>query len=503
MGPTFSGEEERAERGEALSRGGGEPRVRPTEKTRRQGDWIERAARLRRWGLAAADTIAIAIGVAASVIIEKANPGTQAWALLLIPIWILTAKLYGLYDNDDRKLAHHTAQELPNLLATAAVSVVAWKALTMLLGANPPISSASVVIIGAVAGISAAFLRSGVRTIARKTAPPERTLIVGSGERAFLVASRLERFRRNEGGIRVIGFVSDKAEGEDENPELREHEFLGTLDDLPALLEKEQVSRVVIAKDASSADKTGPIIDACLSQGVAATLVPVQSEVLGPAAEITRVADVPVIEFNSTIVPRSTLAIKRTIDITVSSALLALATPVLLVSAIAVATTSRGPVFFRQTRIGKDGKPFTMLKLRTMQEDAEDRLDDLIDLDNLDQPAFKIEDDPRVTPVGRVLRRFSIDEIPQFINVLAGSMSLVGPRPEEEAVVALYDERQRTRLAVKPGLTGPMQVAGRGALNFEERLALERDYIENLTVGRDIELIVRTPRAVLRGDESQ
>jgi len=415
----------------------------------------------------------------------------------------LTAKLYGLYDNDDRRLAHRTTQELPSLLATAAISVVAWKALTLLLGANPPVSSASVVTIGAVAGVSSAFLRSGVRTIARRTSPPERTLIIGAGEKALLVASRLERYRKNEGGILVLGFVTDEKGREERDPVLREHQFLGTLNDLPELLEREQISRVVIAKEASAAEKTGPIIDLCLSKGVAATLVPVQSEVLGPAAEITRVADVAVIEFNSTVVPRSTLAIKRTIDLAVSSTLLALASPILLVSAGAVAFTSRGPVFFRQTRVGKDGRPFTMLKLRTMQADAEDQLDDLIDLDNLDQPAFKIENDPRVTPVGRVLRRYSIDEIPQFLNVLAGSMSLVGPRPEEEAVVALYDERQRTRLAVKPGLTGPMQVEGRGALSFEERLSLERDYIENLSIGRDIELILRTPRAILRGDESQ
>ena len=503
MEPTPSGKtDETLDPGES-SLGSANPRVRPTETARRAGDWIQRAARLRRWGLALADTVAIVVGVVAAVLFEKANPGTQAWAILLVPVWIITAKLYGLYDNDDRRLAHHTTQELPNLLATAAVSVVVWKALTMALGASPPISSASVVIIGATAGVVAALLRATVRTIARKTSPPERTLIVGSGEKAVLVASRLERFRKNEGGILVLGFVTDEVPDEETYPVLREHNYLGTLNDLPMLLEREQISRVVIAKEAKAAQKTGPIIDACLSQGVAATLVPVQSEVLGPAAEITRVAEVPVIEFNSAVVPRSTLAIKRTVDVVASSTLLVLASPVLVIAAIAIAVSSRGPIFFKQTRIGRNGKPFTMLKLRTMREDAEARLDDLIDLDKLDEPAFKIEDDPRVTPVGRLLRRLSIDEIPQFINVLAGSMSLVGPRPEEEAVVALYDERQRTRLLVKPGLTGPMQVAGRGALSFEERLALERDYIENLTIGRDIELILRTPQAVLRGDETR
>jgi len=503
MEPTSSGERKDEPEAEGLVPGASNPRVQPTEKVRRTGDWIQRAARLRRWGLAVADSLAIAIGVAVAVLLNEANPGTPAWSILLVPTWIVTAKLYGLYDNDDRRLAHHTTQELPSLLATAAVSVVAWKALTMLLGADPPISSASVVIIGAVAGTSALFLRSAVRAIARKTSPPERTVIIGSGEKAILVASRLERFRRNEGGILVLGFVTDELPDEDQIPSLGEHDYLGTLEDLPVLLEREQISRVVIAKEANKAEKTGPIIDSCLASGVAATLVPVQSEVLGPAAEITRVAEIPVVEFNSALVPRSTLAIKRVFDLVASSALLVLTAPILVVSALAIGISSRGPIFFRQTRIGKDGEPFQMLKLRTMREDAEARLDDLIDLDNLEEPAFKIEDDPRVTSVGRLLRLLSIVEIPQFINVLAGSMSLVGPRPEEEAVVALYNERQRTRLLVKPGLTGPMQVTGRGALSFEERLALERDYIENLTIGRDIELILRTPKAVFRGDDQQ
>ncbi|HEX9966998.1 MAG TPA: sugar transferase, partial [Solirubrobacterales bacterium] len=121
-------------------------------------------------------------------------------------------------------------------------------------------------------------------------------------------------------------------------------------------------------------------------------------------------------------------------------------------------------------------------------------------LDKLEEPAFKIRDDPRVTRVGRKLRRFSLDEWPQLINVLKGDMSLVGPRPEEESVVALYDERQRLRLGVKPGVTGPMQVYGRADLSFEERLAIERDYLDNISVAGDLAILLRTPRAILRGE---
>ena len=131
---------------------------------------------------------------------------------------------------------------------------------------------------------------------------------------------------------------------------------------------------------------------------------------------------------------------------------------------------------------------------------AEERLGELVDLSKLEQPAFKIVDDPRVTRSGRTLRRYSLDELPQLINVLRGTMSLVGPRPEEEGVVALYDERQRGRLAIKPGLTGPMQVYGRSDLTFEERLAMERDYLDNLSLAGDLAILMRTPRAVIRGE---
>jgi len=180
--------------------------------------------------------------------------------------------------------------------------------------------------------------------------------------------------------------------------------------------------------------------------------------------------------------------------------MLALLSPLLLAISLAILLDSGRPVLFSQRRAGKDGEPFTMLKFRTMVADAEQRLAELVDLEKLDEPAFKIPDDPRVTRSGRLLRRTSLDELPQLLNVFRGEMSLVGPRPEEEAVVALYDERQRIRLAVKPGLTGPMQVYGRGDLTFEERLAMERDYLDNLSLTGDLAILLRTPRAMVRGD---
>jgi lipopolysaccharide/colanic/teichoic acid biosynthesis glycosyltransferase len=207
-----------------------------------------------------------------------------------------------------------------------------------------------------------------------------------------------------------------------------------------------------------------------------------------------------VLDFRFSDPPRSTVAMKRVMDVVVSALLLLVLSPLLLAVAVWILLDDGRPVFFRQRRAGKDGAPFTMLKFRTMVTDAEQRLPELVDLATLDQPAFKIPDDPRVTRSGRALRRTSVDELPQLINVLRGDMSLVGPRPEEESVVALYDERQRSRLAIKPGITGPMQVYGRSDLTFEERLAMERDYLDNLSLLTDLAILLRTPRAMVRGE---
>jgi exopolysaccharide biosynthesis polyprenyl glycosylphosphotransferase len=222
--------------------------------------------------------------------------------------------------------------------------------------------------------------------------------------------------------------------------------------------------------------------------------------VLGPGIELNRIAELPLLDFRISDPSRSTMAIKRALDLTISSLSLLILAPLFALIAIAIKVDSRGPVFFRQERVGKGGKPFTIVKFRSMDDGAEARLDEVVDLSSLAEPAFKVRNDPRVTRVGRFLRRTSLDELPQLINVLTGHMSLVGPRPEESAVVELYDERQRVRLAAKPGLTGPMQVYGRGDLSFEERLAIERDYIENPSVLSDFAIILRTPRAVIRGD---
>lgn len=191
--------------------------------------------------------------------------------------------------------------------------------------------------------------------------------------------------------------------------------------------------------------------------------------------------------------------LKRVIDLLGALVGLLISAPLSLVIAIAIKLDSPGPALFVQERVGANGRTFRLIKFRTMVVDAEEQLEDLVDLNSLTDPAFKLPNDPRVTRVGRFLRRTSLDELPQFLNVLRGEMSLVGPRPEEMRIVWLYNDRQRRRLAVKPGMTGPMQVNGRGNLTLAQRLELEMDYIEHYSLRRDINILLKTLPMVLRG----
>jgi lipopolysaccharide/colanic/teichoic acid biosynthesis glycosyltransferase len=241
------------------------------------------------------------------------------------------------------------------------------------------------------------------------------------------------------------------------------------------------------------------LVQACRAGQVKLTVVPPPRGAFGTAVQLKHVADLPVVEYNTWDVSRSTLFLKRCVDLVIGSIALVVIAPLLALVAIAVKTDSRGPRVFRQLRVGYRGEVFRILKFRTMVNDAEQRLPDLVSIERLPEPMFKLAHDPRVTRLGRFLRRTSLDELPQLLNVVRGQMSLVGPRPEQVEVADRYTEAQRFRLDVKPGVTGPMQVFGRGELTFEERLAVEREYIENLSVGRDFRLLAMTVRAVATG----
>ena len=190
---------------------------------------------------------------------------------------------------------------------------------------------------------------------------------------------------------------------------------------------------------------------------------------------------------------------KRTFDLLCSFLLLLLFAPVIAVLALIIKATSRGPAFYRSTRVGLCGRHFHFLKLRSMYVDADARLAELMAQNEKDGPIFKIKDDPRVTPIGRFIRKFSLDELPQFLHVLVGEMSMVGPRPPVPREVAHYDECTMGRLCVKPGISCYWQVMGRSDLSFEEWVELDLRYVREMSFWTDLVILVKTPAAVFRG----
>ena len=449
------------------------------------------------WGLTLADLLAATPGL---ILLTELGSGRVGRPLLLglavLVLWSAVFRAHGLYGTD-RLLRHSTLDEIPRLAAACTSACVVASASVVVLDARSPATEQLLLAIVSSFALSFA-LRGLVRGGWKHFAPRERGLLVGSGDLALAAARRL---RLNpEHRLELAGYLASRRthaarslEGEYEIPCLGEASEVLTA----ALLS--DIDRVIIADELLEASQIIDVLTACKVSGLRATIVPRDAGVLGSAAALNRLSDLPLLEIGNTGISPWTLRVKRLVDLLVGSLLLVLLSPVLAAIALAVRLDSPGPALFRQNRIGRAGVSFRMFKFRTMTSDAEERLGDLIDLEALPEPAFKLMDDPRVTSVGRWLRRTSLDELPQLVNVVGGSMSLVGPRPEESAVVARYAQSQRVRLAVKPGLTGPMQVYGRADLTFDERLALEREYIESLSLALDLSLLARTPRAVLRG----
>ena len=429
---------------------------------------------LRRM-LALGDLLAVAV---AAVFVGLWGSGS-AGALLLVlsaPVWIVTAKLAGLYDRDHRTLRHLTVDELPWLMVWTLSSTAL---LTLLLAPFPALAPSSgdrLLVWGTVLGLGFLF-RATARGIWRRVTPPEQILIVGEGPLAQAVVRKLELFPDIHAEIRVrIPSCADL--------HARLHEVI------------DHVDRVVIACSELTESLLEKLLPACRASHVKLTIVPPTRGMFGTATHLTHIADLPLLDYHTWDISRTTVALKRAFDVVAAAVTLVVTLPLFLIVGVSILLDSGLPIFFRQTRAGEHARPFKMLKFRTMVRDAEARLPGLVRFDELEDPVFKLKNDPRVTRVGRVLRRTSIDELPQLINVLRGEMSIVGPRPEQLDLVERYAPEHQFRLQVKPGITGPMQVYGRGELTFEERLAVEREYVENLALVRDIRILLMTLPAV-------
>lgn len=233
------------------------------------------------------------------------------------------------------------------------------------------------------------------------------------------------------------------------------------------------------------------------AKGIGMILAPALTDVAGPRIHTQPVAGLPLIHVSTPKLTGGKRVAKRLFDIFGASFLVILASPALIIIAALVKFSSTGPIFYTQSRIGKNGRPFHMIKFRSMKQNADAELHRLLaEQGTADKPLFKIENDPRITPIGRILRKYSLDELPQLFNVLLGTMSLVGPRPQREGEVALYDNAAHRRLYVSPGMSGLWQVSGRSNLSWEQSIRIDLYYVENWSLTQDVMILLKTFRAV-------
>lgn len=335
------------------------------------------------------------------------------------------------------------------------------------------------------------------RYLRKKGMNAKNILIVGTGPRAQQFISRLAKHR--EWGYRILGLVDPDPMLKDEDVAMQK--VIGSLEDLPFILEQNAVDEIFFVLPRKWLDQIQKCVLYCEAVGVPATVSTDLFEAEIAQKRIAKDLDgMSFLTFETPLVKGGELLVKRICDVLFSGMILILASPVLLAVAIAVKMTSRGPVLFKQIRSGLNGRKFKVLKFRSMVTDAEKQLSALKSLNEMSGPVFKIGNDPRITPIGRFLRTTSLDEFPQFINVLMGDMSVVGPRPPLPNEVEEYEPWQRRRLSMKPGITCIWQVSGRNNIDFERWMELDLQYIDNWSLGLDLQLLAKTLKAVASRD---
>jgi len=275
---------------------------------------------------------------------------------------------------------------------------------------------------------------------------------------------------------------------------------LGGLDSVGTAIKSERVDEVIITLPWTYHRTIMGLVRSCQAAGVRARVVPDLFQLSLSRVDFDDMGGIPLMGLKETAIPRAGRLIKRILDVALALVVLGLFSPVLGIIALLIRLDSPGPAVFSQRRVGEDGRPFDILKFRSMRVGAEEQQAQLLDLNQASGPVFKIKADPRITRMGRILRRSSLDELPQFLNVLRGEMSVVGPRPGLPSEVAQYQAWQRQRLEVPPGITGLWQVSGRSDLSFDEMCLLDVFYIENWSLGLDLTIMLRTIPHVVFAD---
>jgi len=414
-----------------------------------------------------------------------------------LPVWVVLAKLYGLYDKDEKHTNHSTVDDLIDVfhmvtIGTWLLFIGSW------LGHGSDLNLPWYVAFWALSMVAVTLARVGARSVARRNISYlQNTIIVGAGDVGQLLARKL--LQHPEYGINLVGFV-------DTAPKERRHDLqhltvLGPPERLTALVKLLDIERVIIAFTNDSHEDTLKLIRSLSDLRVQIDIVPRLYEIISAGFGIRTIEGMPMVAVPSFALSRSSRALKRAMDLTFTLLGLVALAPLFAAVAIMIKLDSRGPVFFRQLRMGGGHRTFSIYKFRTMVEDADARKSEFAHLNKHaqhggDPRMFKIPGDPRVTRLGAFLRRHSLDELPQLLNVLKGEMSLVGPRPlilEEDQHVPAWARR---RLDLKPGITGVWQVLGSTFIPFDEMVKLDYLYVSAWSLWNDLALILKSIRVL-------
>jgi len=456
-----------------------------------RGQWSSRRDAGVRFALGVADTSSLAVAL---VLIAAISPTTHLkwYAVGAIPILWLAAKIIGLYDRDELLLRKTTLDEVPTVFQLATLcTMLCWLAHGEVY--SGPFKARDALFLWLLLTLLLALGRTLARAVALRLSGTERCLFVGDERMAAAVSDKLAQGR----GVRatLIGRVQ-MVEAE---PWSSSTFSIQRLSEIRSLAKDMNLHRVIIAPTNDDTAEMHDLIRTFDAIGVRVTVVPRVLEVAGTAVEFDDLHGLTVMGMRRFKVSGSAGALKRAFDLVMALTMLLALSPILLAVAIAIILDSRGPIFFRQTRVGRNGAEFEMLKFRTMVPDAERMKADLLGRNEAKEGFFKIMDDPRVTKVGRFLRHTSLDELPQLLNVLRGEMSLVGPRPliphEDQRVTGWH----RRRLELTPGMTGHWQLQGSTRIPLREMAAMDFLYAANWSLWTDIKVLLRTVLHILAG----
>jgi exopolysaccharide biosynthesis polyprenyl glycosylphosphotransferase len=449
-----------------------------------------RRDRLFRRMLAAGDLLALAAALALTLTLF---PGglRPTWGVLVAMSGLLAgAKLFGLYDRDEAVIHKTTLEEAPRLFHLATLcTLLMWLADRPVV--SGPLARSRALVLWIVLTGLLVGARALVRALALKLAPVERCLFIGDGALAETVRSKLAD--RCGTKTKIVAHLDLRQAA----PWSTDAFSPGRLDEVREMAQTLDIHRAIVAPGSTDGGDMLDLVCALKAIGVSVSVLPRLLEVVGSSVEFDDLHGMTIMGIRRFDLTRSTALVKRAFDLLGASLLLLAAAPVTIAIAIAIKLDSRGPVLFRQLRVGRHGAHFSMFKFRTMVCDAEQLRESLSDRNEAKAGLFKIAADPRITRVGRLLRKSSLDELPQLLNVLRGEMSLVGPRPlvvEEDMCV---EGRHRRRLELHPGMTGHWQILGPARVPLREMVAIDYLYVANWSLWTDVKILLRTIPHVL------